>query len=136
MPGLTFSNELISRDEALHTEFAILLYTKLMKKLNKKQIYEIVKEAVEIEKEFITEALPCRLIGMNAKLMMQYIEFVADRLCLQLGYDKIYMASNPFDFMELISIETKVNFFERTNSEYALANKTVGADVFDFSSAF
>jgi ribonucleotide reductase beta subunit family protein with ferritin-like domain len=136
MPGLTFSNELISRDEALHTEFAILLYTKLMKKLNKKQIYEIVKEAVEIEKEFITEALPCRLIGMNVKLMMQYIEFVADRLCLQLGYDKIYMASNPFDFMELISIETKVNFFERTNSEYALANKTVGADVFDFSSNF
>jgi len=136
MPGLTFSNELISRDEALHTEFAILLYTKLMKKLNKKQIYEIIKEAVEIEKEFITEALPCRLIGMNAKLMMQYIEFVADRLCLQLGYDKIYMASNPFDFMELISIETKVNFFERTNSEYALANKTVDADVFEFSSEF
>jgi ribonucleoside-diphosphate reductase subunit M2 len=136
LPGLTFSNELISRDEALHTEFAILLYSKLQKKLNKKRIYEIVQEAVEIEKEFITEAIPCRMIGMNAKLMTQYIEFVADRLCLQLGYDKIYNSSNPFDFMELISVETKVNFFERTNSEYALANKTVDADVFEFNAAF
>jgi ribonucleoside-diphosphate reductase subunit M2 len=136
MPGLTFSNELISRDEALHTEFAVLLYSKLVKKLNKKRIYEIIQEAVEIEKEFITEAIPCRMIGMNAVLMKQYIEFVADRLIVQLGYDKIYNASNPFDFMELISIETKVNFFERTNSEYALANKTVDADVFDFSADF
>jgi ribonucleoside-diphosphate reductase subunit M2 len=136
LPGLTFSNELISRDEALHTEFAILLYSKLQKKLNKKRIYEIVQEAVEIEKEFITEAIPCRMIGMNAKLMSQYIEFVADRLCLQLGYDKIYNSTNPFDFMELISVETKVNFFERTNSEYALANKTVDADVFEFNAAF
>ena len=136
LPGLTFSNELISRDEALHTEFAILLYSKLQKKLNKKRIYEIVQEAVEIEKEFITEAIPCRMIGMNAKLMTQYIEFVADRLCLQLGYDKIYNSSNPFDFMELISVETKVNFFERTNSEYALANKTVDADVFEFNADF
>lgn len=136
MPGLTFSNELISRDEALHTEFAVMLYGKLQKKLQKKRIYEIVQEAVEIEKEFILEAIPCRMIGMNSKLMSQYIEFVADRLCLQLGYDKIYNASNPFDFMELISIETKVNFFERTNSEYALANKTVDADVFDFSADF
>ena len=136
LPGLTFSNELISRDEALHTEFAILLYSKLQKKLNKKRIYEIVQEAVEIEKEFITEAIPCRMIGMNAKLMSQYIEFVADRLCLQLGYDKIYNSTNPFDFMELISVETKVNFFERTNSEYALANKTVDADVFEFNADF
>ena len=136
MPGLTFSNELISRDEALHTEFAVLLYSKLHKKLQKKRIYEIVQEAVEIEKEFIIEAIPCRMIGMNSKLMSQYIEFVADRLCLQLGYDKIYNAQNPFDFMELISMETKVNFFERTNSEYALANKTVDANVFDFSSDF
>jgi ribonucleoside-diphosphate reductase subunit M2 len=136
MPGLTFSNELISRDEALHTEFAVLLYSKLQKKLQKKRIYEIIQEAVEIEKEFILEAIPCRMIGMNSKLMSQYIEFVADRLCLQLGYDKIYKATNPFDFMELISIETKVNFFERTNSEYALANKTVDADVFDFSADF
>jgi ribonucleoside-diphosphate reductase subunit M2 len=136
MPGLTFSNELISRDEALHTEFAVMLYGKLQKKLQKKRIYEIVQEAVEIEKEFILEAIPCRMIGMNSKLMSQYIEFVADRLCLQLGYDKIYNAQNPFDFMELISIETKVNFFERTNSEYALANKTVDADVFEFSADF
>ena len=136
MPGLTFSNELISRDEALHTEFAILLYSKLVRKLPKKRIHEIIMEAVEIEKEFITEAIPCRMIGMNAKLMTQYIEFVADRLSLQLGYDKIYGAQNPFDFMELISIESKVNFFERTNSEYALANKTVDGDVFDFSADF
>jgi ribonucleoside-diphosphate reductase subunit M2 len=136
MPGLTFSNELISRDEALHTEFAILLYSKIEKKLTKKKIYEIIKDAVEIEKEFIIEAIPCRMIGMNSKLMAQYIEFVADRLCLQLGYDKIYNSQNPFDFMELISIESKVNFFERTNSEYALANKTVDSDVFSFSSDF
>ena len=136
LPGLTFSNELISRDEALHTEFAILLYSKLQKKLNKNRVYEILQESVEIEKEFITEAIPCRMIGMNAKLMTQYIEFVADRLCLQLGYDKIYNSTNPFDFMELISVETKVNFFERTNSEYALANKTVDADVFEFNTNF
>lgn len=136
MPGLTFSNELISRDEALHTEFAILLYSKLQKKLSKKRIHEIIAEAVEIEKEFILEAIPCRMIGMNSKLMSQYIEFVADRLCLQLGYDKIYNSTNPFDFMELISVETKVNFFERTNSEYSLANKTVDKNVFDFSADF
>ena len=90
MPGLTLSNEFISRDEALHTEFAILLYSKLNKKVNKKRVMEIITEATEIEKEFITEALPCRLLGMNAKLMSQYIEFVADRLSVQLGYDKIY----------------------------------------------
>jgi ribonucleoside-diphosphate reductase subunit M2 len=136
MPGMTFSNELISRDEALHTEFAILLYSKLTKKLAKKRIVEIIQEATEIEKVFITEALPCRLIGMNAKLMTQYIEFVADRLGVQLGYDKIYGSLNPFDFMELISIESKVNFFERTNSEYALANKSVAKDVFEFSADF
>jgi len=136
MPGLTFSNELISRDEALHTEFAILLYTKLQKKLHKKRIIEIITEAVEIEKEFITEAIPCRMIGMNAQLMTQYIEFVADRLVVQLGYEKIYNAQNPFDFMELISIESKVNFFERTNAEYALANKTVDKDIFDFGAEF
>jgi ribonucleotide reductase beta subunit family protein with ferritin-like domain len=136
MPGLTFSNELISRDEALLTEFAVLLYSKLNKKLNKKRIYEIIQEAVEIEKEFICDAIPCRMIGMNSKLMVQYIEFVADRLVVQLGYDKIYNSQNPFDFMELISVESKVNFFERTNSEYALANKTVDADVFDFNADF
>ena len=136
MPGLTFSNELISRDEALHTEFAVLLYSKLNKKLNKKRINEIIKEAVEIEKEFILDAIPCRMIGMNSKLMCQYIEFVADRLLLQLGYDKVYNSTNPFDFMELISVETKVNFFERTNSEYSLANKTVDGNVFDFDENF
>jgi ribonucleotide reductase beta subunit family protein with ferritin-like domain len=136
MPGLTFSNELISRDEAMHCEFAVLLYKKLQKKLQKKRVYEIIQEAVEIEKEFITEAIPCRLIGMNEGLMRQYIEFVADRLCLQLGYDKIYNTANPFDFMELISIESKVNFFERTNSEYALANKKIEGDAFDFSVDF
>jgi len=136
LPGLTFSNELISRDEALHTEFAILLYTKLTHKLPQSIIHTIIKEAVVIETEFITEALPCRLIGMNAKLMTQYIEFVADRLSLQLGCDKIYFSANPFDFMELISIESKVNFFERTNSEYALANKEIDENVFDFSAAF
>lgn len=136
MPGLTLSNEFISRDEALHTEFAVLLYSKLEKKLAKKRIHEIVKEAAEIEKKFVEDVLPDRLMGMNSRLMSQYVEFVADRLCLQLGYDKIYGSSNPFDFMELISVETKVNFFERTNSEYALANKVVDKDVFDFTADF
>ena len=136
MPGLTFSNELISRDEALHTEFAVLLYSKLVKKLNKKRIYEIIQEAVEIEKEFITEAIPCRMIGMNANLMKQYIEFVADRLIVQLGYDKVYNVTNPFDFMELISIESKVNFFERTNAEYALANKSIDKNIFELNTDF
>jgi ribonucleoside-diphosphate reductase subunit M2 len=136
MPGLTFSNELISRDEALHTEFAVLLYSKLNKKLSKKRVYDIIQEAVEIEKEFICDAIPCRMIGMNSKLMCQYIEFVADRLVVQLGYDKIYNSQNPFDFMELISVESKVNFFERTNSEYALANKSVDDDVFEFNAVF
>ena len=132
MPGLTFSNELISRDEALHTEFAVLLFTKLKKKLTKQKIQEIIKEAVDIEKEFINEALPCRLIGMNSVLMSQYIEFVADRLCLQLGYEKIYNSNNPFDFMEMISIEGKTNFFEKRVGEYALANKEKSGDIFDF----
>ena len=136
MPGLTFSNELISRDEALHTEFAVLLYTKLTKKIQKHRVYEIVKDAVEIEKEFIAEALPCRLIGMNAKLMSQYIEFVADRLLLQLGYDKVYNATNPFDFMEMISLAGKTNFFERRVGEYALAEKTVSDNVFEFNADF
>ena len=136
MPGLTFSNELISRDEALHTEFAILLYGKLVKKMTKAKIHEMIKEAVEIEIEFICEALPCKLIGMNSKLMTQYIQFVADRLTVQLGYDKIYNVSNPFDFMELISIEQKTNFFESRVSDYALANKTMDSDVFDLNCDF
>ena len=136
MPGLTFSNELISRDEALHTEFAILLYNKLNKKLNKSKIQEIIKEAVEIEDEFINDALPCRLIGMNSNLMSQYIQFVADRLCLQLGCNKIYNATNPFDFMNMISIEGKTNFFEKRVGEYALAEKTKDDDVFDLTTDF
>ena len=136
MPGLTFSNELISRDEALHTEFAVLLYSKMQKKIGKTRIYEIIKEAVEIEKEFICNALPCRLIGMNSDLMSKYIEFVADRLCVQLGYDKIYNSACPFDFMEMISIEGKTNFFEKRVSEYALAEKKKDDDVFNFDSDF
>jgi ribonucleoside-diphosphate reductase subunit M2 len=136
MPGLTFSNELISRDEALHTEFAILLYSKLQKKINKSRIYEIVREAVEIETEFICEALPCRIIGMNSDLMTQYIQFVADRLCLQLGYDKIYGTANPFPFMELISLESKTNFFEKRVADYALATKDKDEDIFEFNAEF
>ena len=136
MPGLTFSNELISRDEALHTEFAIMLYKKLTKKLSKKKVIEIIKEAVDIEKEFICDALPCRLISMNSKLMSEYIEFVADRLIVQLGYDAIYNTPNPFDFMELISIEGKTNFFEKRVGEYALANKTKDSKVFDMDACF
>ena len=136
MPGLTFSNELISRDEALHCEFAVLLYNKLINKVKKSKVYEIIKEAVEIETEFICEALPCRLIGMNSQLMTQYIQFCADRLCIQLGYDKIYNVSNPFDFMELISLEGKVNFFERLNDSYALANKNKDDSTFEFSEDF
>lgn len=136
MPGLTFSNELISRDEALHAEFAILLYSKLQKKLSKKKIHDIIKDAAEIEKEFMSDAIPCRMIGMNSGLMCNYIEFVADRICLQLGYDVIYGSKNPFDFMELISIEGKTNFFERKVSEYALSNKNDDGDVFDFNADF
>jgi len=136
MPGLCFSNELISRDEALHCEFAILLYKKLQRKLPKKRVVEIIKEAVDIEKEFICEALPCRLISMNAKLMSQYIEFVADRLAVQIGYDKIYGVGCPFDFMEQISIEGKTNFFEKRVGEYALANKEKDATTFDLDGGF
>jgi ribonucleoside-diphosphate reductase subunit M2 len=136
MPGLTFSNELISRDEALHCEFAILLYSKLIKKVDKNRIHEIIKEAVEIESEFICEALPCRLIGMNSEMMTQYIQFVADRLCVQLGYKKIYNVSNPFDWMEMISLESKTSFFERRVSEYALANKTQTTDAFELTEDF
>ena len=135
MPGLTFSNELISRDEALHCEFAILLYSKLQKKIDKSRIYEIIKEAVEIETEFICEALPCKLIGMNSDLMTQYIKFVADRLVVQLGYKKIYNVANPFQFMELISLESKTNFFERSVSEYSLANKQT-ENAFEISEFF
>ena len=136
MPGLTLSNEFISRDEALHTEFAILLYSKLNKKVSKMRVAEIIREATEIEKSFITDSLPCRLIGMNAKLMTQYVEFVADRLSVQLGYEKLYGSANPFDFMELISVETKTNFFERTNSEYALSNCKKDNAIFELNLDF
>jgi len=121
--GLCFTNELISRDEALHTEFAVLLYSKLKHRLSEEKVYSIIAEAVQIEKEFITEALPCRLIGMNHLLMCDYIEFVADRLLQQLGYNKLYNTANPFSFMEMISLEGKGNFFERRISDYALADK-------------
>ena len=137
LPGLTFSNELISRDEALHTEFAILLYKKLENKLSSDVVTNIIKDAVEIEQEFICDALPCNLIGMNQKLMSQYIEYVADRLLVQLGYNKNYNVSNPFDFMELISIEGKTNFFEKRVSEYALATKdNSGNNTFEFDEDF
>lgn len=136
MPGLCFSNELISRDEALHTEFAVLLYKKLKKKMRKDKLTEMIREAVEIEKEFITSALPCRLIGMNSMLMGQYIEFVADRLIVQLGGEKLYDVPCPFDWMELISIEGKTNFFEKRVGEYALANKENKGDIFDMEAVF
>ena len=121
MPGLTSSNELISRDEGLHTEFAVLIYSYLENKLSEDQVKAILTEAVEIEKEFITDSIPCKLIGMNSKMMTEYIEFVADRLMVQLGYNKIYNANNPFSFMEMISMEGKTNFFERRVTEYSKA---------------
>jgi len=131
MPGLTFSNELISRDEALHTDFAALLYSK-GSKIPLENFRTILKDAVAIEKEFITESLPCRLVGMNASSMGDYIEFVADRLSLQLGYPKLYNKSNPFSFMEMISIEGKTNFFEKRVGEYALATKReIKGDLFN-----
>lgn len=126
MPGLTLSNEFIARDEGLHTEFACLLYSKILNKLPKQKAHKIIRDAVKIEKQFITKSLPCDLIGMNATLMSQYIEFVADRLLLQLGYPKAYKAANPFSFMERISLENKDNFFEKRVSTYAKA--TVGKD--------
>ena len=138
MPGLTFSNELISRDEALHTEFAIYLYSKIKNKLLHQQIEDIVREAMELEAEFICNALPCKLIGMNQVMMLQYIEFVADRLLVQLGNNKIYNSANPFDWMEMISLEGKTNFFEKRVGEYSLAKKiTAGEEeVFTFTEDF
>ena len=122
MPGLTFSNELISRDEGLHCDFACLLYNRHLKnKLDKKQVAAIITDAVTIEKEFVTDALPVKLIGMNAAMMSQYIEFVADRLLLELGCAKVYNVQNPFDFMEMISLQGKTNFFEKRVGEYQKA---------------
>jgi len=119
MPGLTFSNELISRDEGLHRDFACLLYSMLEKKLPEGRVLEIVQDAVEMEKEFVTSALPVNLIGINSGMMCQYIEFVADHLLGSLGLDKVYGTTNPFDWMELISLEGKTNFFEKRVGEYA-----------------
>jgi ribonucleoside-diphosphate reductase beta chain len=133
MPGLTTSNEFIARDEGMHTDFACLLYSKIKHKLTKSKVTKIIKEAVKIEKNFITKALPCELIGMNANLMAQYIEFVADRLTVQLGYTKIFNAANPFDFMERISLEGKDNFFEKRNANYAKAGVGKTAAEMSFS---
>jgi ribonucleotide reductase beta subunit family protein with ferritin-like domain len=122
MPGLSFSNELISRDEGMHVEFAVLLYSKIVNRLSQEIVHQIVKEAVEVEKNFIIESIPCSMLGMNADLMSIYIEFVADRLLTQLNYDKIWNSNNPFPFMDRISIESKSNFFESRVSQYSKAN--------------
>jgi len=121
MPGLTFSNELISRDEGLHCDFACLLYSRLKHKLSTEVVQEIVKSAVDIEKEFVCDAIPVALIGMNAGLMSQYIEFVADRLLDALGVPKIWNVTNPFEWMEMISLQGKTNFFEKRVGEYQKA---------------
>jgi ribonucleoside-diphosphate reductase subunit M2 len=136
LPGLCLSNEYISRDEGLHVEHAVLLYRKLKRKVSKKKFIEIMKDAVDIEIEFITVAIPCRMIGMNADLMIEYIKYVCDRLCLQLGYEKIYGAKNSFDFMEFISLESKTSFFEKRVSDYSLSNKNITSDVFDLNADF
>lgn len=137
MPGLCFANELISRDEGLHTEFAVLMYSMLKDKPSKETILEIVKEAVELEKEFITESLPCNLIGMNMDLMKQYIEYVSDRLLLMLGLEKVYNSSNPFPWMELISVQGKTNFFEKRVGEYSnKAGTETSNNVFELDDDF
>lgn len=133
MPGLTFSNELISRDEGLHCDFACLLYGMLENKLDESVIRKIITDAVAIEKEFIMEALPVSLIGMNAKLMSQYIEFVADRLLVALGYPKVYGTANPFPWMDLISLQGKTNFFEKRVAEYQKAGVMADKDSQVFS---
>ena len=133
MPGLTFSNELISRDEGLHCEFACLLYSMLQNKLSQEQVHHIISDAVKIEKEFVTDSLPVDLIGMNAKLMQQYIEFVADRWLKELGYEKIFNATNPFDFMEMISLQGKTNFFEKRVGDYQKSGVMSGKEQQTFS---
>ncbi len=133
LPGLTFSNELISRDEGLHCEFACLLYSMLSNQLTEDEVHTIIGEAVTIEKEFVSEALPVDLIGMNAKLMQQYIEFVADRWISELGYKKIYNTTNPFDFMEMISLQGKTNFFEKRVGDYQKAGVMGGKESHAFS---
>ena len=137
MPGLSFSNELISRDEGLHCDFACLLYNNhLEHKLPKEQVTQIILDAVEIEKEFVTDALPVRLIGMNSESMAQYIEFVADRLLSELGCDKVFNATNPFDFMDMISIQGKTNFFEKRVGEYQKAGVLGGSQSFSMDEDF
>ena len=134
LPGLTFSNELISRDEGMHCDFACLLYNEhIQNKLPLERVREIIEQAVAIEREFVTDALPVRLIGMNSDLMSQYIEFVADRLSMQLGYGKIYSTSNPFDFMERISLEGKDNFFEKRVTSYAKSGVGKNQEEMSFS---
>jgi ribonucleoside-diphosphate reductase beta chain len=130
MPGLTFSNELISRDEGLHRDFACLIYSMLETKLPQERVFEIITNAVETEKEFVTDALPVRLLGINADTMRDYIEFVADHLLVSLGYEKLYDRTNPYQFMELLSLEGKTNFFEKRNAEYQRAGvmNSVDAD--------
>ena len=129
MPGLCFSNELISRDEGLHCDFACLLYRQLVNKLSEERIVEIITNAVEIEKEFISDSLPVELIGMNSKLMRQYIEFCADRLLVELGCSKFYDTVNPFEWMEMISLQGKTNFFEKRVGEYAKSGVGVDSSV-------
>lgn len=136
MPGLTFSNELISRDEGLHCDFACVLFSHLNQKPSCQKIYQIISDAVVIEQEFLTEALPVALIGMNNQLMKQYIEFVADRLLVELGCDKIYLVKNPFDFMEFISLEGKTNFFEKRVSEYQKSGVLSKKDEFTLDAEF
>ena len=136
LPGLTFSNELISKDEGMHCELAIMLYGMIKNKLDPTTIRDIFEEAVSIEKEFITESIPCAMIGMNADLMKQYIEFVSDRLLVQLGYEKIWKAENPFDFMEMISLRAKSNFFEMRVGEYSKAKISENSTNFDLSEDF
>lgn len=128
MPGLTFSNELISRDEGLHTDFACLVYQNLQNKLPERHVQKIIKEAVDCEKLFVTSSLPVSLIGMNSKLMSEYIEFVADRLLCALGYSKLYNTANPFEWMEMISLQGKTNFFEKRVGEYQKAGVMAGLD--------
>merc|ERR1712023_283232 len=136
MPGLTFSNELISRDEGLHAEFACLLYGMLQHKLPEDVVHELVRGAVDVERKFICEALSCGLVGMNNELMTQYIEFVADRLLTALGHSKIWGTKNPFDWMELISLQGKTNFFEKRVGEYQKAGVMAGQEEANEVAAF
>lgn len=138
MPGLCFSNELISRDEGMHCDFACLLYSKMVNKLPESRIVEIITNAVDIEKEFVVDALPVELIGMNSELMGEYIEFCADRLLNALGCSKVYSTTNPFEWMEMISLQGKTNFFEKRVGEYAKSGVGVNAEdqIFDIDADF